>query len=312
MKPAAGVAADTLLGELARSSRGLIAHEAAAAAGVTARQLDYRIKKGVLIRVHPGVSRLAAVEPTWEQKQLAACLWAGRGWIASGLGAAALWELEGLEARRVEISGAGRISQTPSGITVHERCIFLPGDATTVKGIPATSAARTIIDLPSRVHDERRLERAFESAIRLGLLTPEFLMRRMRRLGTKGRKRITKLVEILVRRGDAPPSDSDFEVLLSQVLRDGGLPPPVRQRDVHDAEGFIARVDFMYPLAKLILEADSFKHHGGRADWENDNSKRRRLVALGYRILPITWRMVVSDPHQVQSLVRRSLHPSTP
>ena len=84
------------------------------------------------------------------------------------------------------------------------------------------------------------------------------------------------------------------------------------QQEMFDANGFIARVDFVYPLAKLILEADSFKYHGGREDWENDSGKRARLTALGYRVLPITWRMLTTDPNAVQNLIRHALRTTSP
>lgn len=123
---------------------------------------------------------------------------------------------------------------------------------------------------------------------------------------------MSPLVQVLVRRGDAPASDSDFEVRLLQVLRDGGLPAPVRQQHFYDDDGFIARVDFVYPIARVIIEADSYRHHGGRQDWEDDNDRRARLTALGYRIIPITWRMVNDRPAEVCSRVARSLRTTTP
>jgi very-short-patch-repair endonuclease len=211
----------------------------------------------------------------------------------------------------VEISGAGRIHRAPAGVVVHERCVLLPGDTGRIDCIAVTSGARTLIDLAQSL-DPNRLERALESAIRLGLITPEYLMRRMKRVGTQGRRCIKNLVQILVQRGDAPPSDSDFEIELLQVLRNGRLPLPERQVEIHDEEGFIARADFVYELAKLIIEADSFKYHGTKNGWENDNRKRARLIALGYRILPVTWRMLHEQPEVVENLVRRSLSAKTP
>jgi very-short-patch-repair endonuclease len=302
---------DRVLAKLAEGQLGLIHDHEALAVGVSPAQIRRRVRVGTLERVMPNVTRVAAVEATWEQRQLALCKWAGPGWVSSRTAAGAIYGFDGLVGIRHEISGAGRISRTPTGVYVHERCVFLPGDQANSQGIPVTSPARTVIDLSADL-DHKHLERAFESAIRMGYITPEFLMRRLRKLGTKGRRRARRIIEVLVDRGDAPPSDSDFEILIKQVLRDGDLPLPEMQVPVHDDQGFIARVDFIYPLLKLILEADSYKHHAGREDWATDGAKRRRITALGYSIMPITYRDVMTDRRAVQGSVRRAIATRSP
>lgn len=306
-----GMEVDRRLAEIARGQRGLIHDDEAQAAGISLSQIRRRVRAGSLERMLPGVTRVAGVEASWEQHQLAACKWAGPGWVSSRTSAGAIYELDGLKEIRHEISGAGRIGMTPSGILVHERCVFILGDQTGFRGLPVTSPARTIIDLSADL-GHAPLERAFESAIRLGYVTPEFLMRRLRQLGTKGRRRARRLIEVLVQHGDAPASDSDFEILIKQVLRDGGIPLPEMQVPLYDDEGFIARVDFIYPLLKLILEADSFKHHSGREDWANDGAKRRRITSLGFSVMPITYRDITTDKPGVQDSVRRAIAARSP
>lgn len=153
------------LAQIARQQAGLIQDGQAVAAGISMHQVRRRIQSGYLVRIYPRVSRLASFPESWQQKQRALCMWAGEGWVASGSAAAALWKLEGAGPLRLEISGAGRISRVPSGVIVHERCIFIPGDLTRKSGIPTTSPARTVIDLAAIV-ERGHLERAFESALR--------------------------------------------------------------------------------------------------------------------------------------------------
>jgi very-short-patch-repair endonuclease len=67
------------------------------------------------------------------------------------------------------------------------------------------------------------------------------------------------------------------------------LPLPVRQHPVYDGETFIGRVDFAYPAARVVIEADSWQHHFGRKPWQGDGRKTTDLSSLGWIVLRFTW-----------------------
>lgn len=64
--------------------------------------------------------------------------------------------------------------------------------------------------------------------------------------------------------------------------------------------------DVVFPDHGLILEFDSWTHHGDRAAFEKDRHRNNRLVLAGWRILHITHRML-SDPRGLARLIRAAL-----
>lgn len=60
----------------------------------------------------------------------------------------------------------------------------------------------------------------------------------------------------------------------------------------------------------LVIEADSWKHHSGRQDWGDDLQRRNELLALGWRVLNVTWADVTDYPERTLDLIRRSLGPT--
>ncbi|HYR63338.1 MAG TPA: DUF559 domain-containing protein [Actinomycetota bacterium] len=66
-------------------------------------------------------------------------------------------------------------------------------------------------------------------------------------------------------------------------------------------------IDFAYPEARLAIEVDSHRHHSSRKDWAGDRARNGELVALGWRILHITYEELVADPAAVADRIRRAL-----
>lgn len=89
---------------------------------------------------------------------------------------------------------------------------------------------------------------------------------------------------------------SPLETRLFELLAASSLPRPEIQFAIFDGSAFVARVDFCYPAEKLVIEAESWKHHSGRQDWSRDVDRRNRLVALGWQVLQVTWEDVTEYP----------------
>jgi very-short-patch-repair endonuclease len=69
--------------------------------------------------------------------------------------------------------------------------------------------------------------------------------------------------------------------------------------------GRVAYLDFAYPAAFLGLEADSYLHHSTRTAWSRDRVRNNELVALGWRVLPVTFTELKQAPSSVADQVRR-------
>jgi very-short-patch-repair endonuclease len=175
-----------------------------------------------------------------------------------------------------------------------------------IDGIQATSIDRTLLDL-SAVLELESLEDALDSALRKRLTSVARLKLRVsQQAGKRGMKNLRKLLD--ERSSDGQPTESRFETRLNRLLQDGGL-PPLRQFTVWDGGEFVARVDFCYPEAKVIVEADSYRWHSGKRAWQRDLERRNQLTALGWQIVHITWDDLIRRPRATLSRVRALMQP---
>jgi len=58
---------------------------------------------------------------------------------------------------------------------------------------------------------------------------------------------------------------------------------------------------------RVGLECDSWEHHGGRAEFGKDRARYAELVAIRWRVLPITWDAVTREPERVLRWIRTVL-----
>ena len=276
------------------------------------RGIVRRIESGRLAVVHPTVYRVGGAPTSWEQRILAACLWAGEGAVASHRCAARLWELAEVECSVPEITTI-RDLRTDRLVVHRSYCLSL-SETTTLGPIPITDPTRTLLDLGCQL-SLRKLELAFEDCLRRGLTEVDFLYARLQRWARSGRTGVRKWRFLLDQRDPrARPTDSSFETRMVQLLRRHGLPPPVRQHPIRGADGSIDRVDLAYVREQVSIELDSVKFHLNRPAWERDLAKRNRLIEVGWLPLNFTWATVMRDADRVTTQVgavlasRRSSH----
>lgn len=298
--------ADEALALLAARNHGVFLSSDAAAVGVTPQGLSRRCAKGIIRRLHKGVYAMTSVQPSARQLLFAACRWGGAGSAASHRSAAALWELDGFDLNAFEIWSPRQLRSD----RVVARVGTLPiSDITEVGGIPVTKIERTLVDLAAVV-DVDRLEDALDSALRRRLTTVNRL--RLRVGSERGRNGIRKLRGLLAERDDrGRPSASRFETRLNHLLIRSGL-PAMREYKIWDGGEFIARVDFCYPEAWLIIEADGFRWHSARRAWQRDRDRRNQLTVMGWRVIQVTWDDLTRRPDETIERIRALLQPRLP
>lgn len=294
---------DQKIAEIASRQYGVVSRAQALSAGLSSAAITRRLSSGRLLRLHREVYALPGVPTSRSQTLIAAVLWAGPGSAASHRAAAELWKLDGVETM-IEISTPRRLN---SDVVVSHRVDPIPlQDLKVIEGIACTGIDRTLMDLAA-VLDIDRLEDALDSALRKRLTSPARLRMRLQR--ETGRRGVSKLNKLLLERGrDGKPTESRFETRLNRLLIDGGL-PALRQFTVWDGGQFVARVDFCYPEAKLIVEADSYRWHSGRKAWQRDIERRNQLTALGWQIIHITWDELTRKPTATLARIRNLMQP---
>jgi very-short-patch-repair endonuclease len=172
---------------------------------------------------------------------------------------------------------------------VHETRWWSSDDVHRLEPVDVTLPARTLIDAAAVLH-QSTLELAVDEALRRGLVAFDTLWQRVEGLSQPGRRGIRSLRGLLARRHpEAALTESVYEHLLVKALRAEGLPSPVLQHVISDEAGrAVARADAAYPRAQIAIEYDSYLHHGARAKYVRDLSRRNDLTALGWRVLHVT------------------------
>jgi very-short-patch-repair endonuclease len=150
------------------------------------------------------------------------------------------------------------------------------------------------------------LERALDDALVRGLVSCPHLARRVEGC-RRGQPGIAALRELLEIREGGRWTQSEFERRLFAVIDDAGLARPIPQFEVVLPDGRRIYLDFAWPELLLAVEADSYRHHASRRDWTRDHVRNNTVIALGWRILPVTWEQLTQASDELVALLLRAL-----
>jgi hypothetical protein len=100
----------------------------------------------------------------------------------------------------------------------------------------------------------------------------------------------------------SPQAESPMESEARLVTIDGGLPPPVLQHEIVDAQGRTWQLDFAWPDLRVAAEYDGVDWHSGPQAFFRDRRRAAALQDLGWVVVPIVAEDVRYRPAE---LVRR-------
>jgi hypothetical protein len=117
-----------------------------------------------------------------------------------------------------------------------------------------------------------------------------------------GKKGIATLRSILASLNDPPNTSSDFERDFLFLIAEYGLTRPV-------VNGWVCgyQVDFHWPDAKLIVEADDRATHATPIAFERDRDRDLTLELAGWRVLRISARQLRMEPQRVAAAIAAKL-----
>jgi hypothetical protein len=303
---------ERVLAGFARTQLGIAPRAQLRDAGLSRNQVEYLVTNRRLERLFRSVYRVAGVPASYRQRLLGAC-WAGgdRGAMASHRAAALLWDLPG-GAEVLEITSPRWRRTRHEDITVHETHRFDTIDVTVFDGlIPVTRPARTILDLCGLAERgllaETVVEAALQEAIRRDLIDIALIGSRYERLG--GDVRLGgKVAARLIHRWlpSIARTDSRPETILLDLLVVAGVPEPIPQFRVWLAPGEYVTLDFAWPEAKIGLEFDSYRWHGGRIKHDADARRELRLGERDWYLIRVTdAELDAGCPHAIPNLRRQ-------
>jgi very-short-patch-repair endonuclease len=288
---------------LADAQHGVVARRQLLALGVGNRAIGDRVAAGLLIPLHRGVFAVGHRRLTIEGRWLAAVLAAGPGAVLSHRDAAALHGMrKPPESRKVSVSTASAAKGT-SALWVHPRRRLDAKDVTTVRAVPVTSPARTLVDIAGML-TAAQLAATLGEADRRGLLDVAAVHRALRRTAGRhgqGHQRLLTALDDHEQHG-AALLWSELEERFLDLLHSAGLPRP--QLNVRVAG---LRVDAVWQQQRVVVELDGWAHHKERAAAAWDREKTNRLQLAGYQVLRFMHGDLVRRPNDVAQTIRVAL-----
>jgi very-short-patch-repair endonuclease/predicted transcriptional regulator of viral defense system len=284
---------DLRIATLAARQHGVITRAQLVGLGLDDKGIQRRACTGRLHRLYRGVYAVGHTRLTTEGRYLSAVLARGERAALSHKSAAVLWKLLPERGPRIDVTVPSGGTRMRRGAVIVHRSPLPTHDVTLRAEIPVTSPVRTLIDLADCC-SRRELERTIDEAhfLRLDLTTLRPL---------RGRRGAALLATVLDEHEPGTTrTKSDFEELMLALCRDHGLPKALVNQIV---EGY--EVDFVWPRARLIVEADSWSAHGRRSTFESDRLRDAALATAGWRVIRITWRRLLHEPHVVAAQLAR-------
>ena len=168
------------------------------------------------------------------------------------------------------------------------------------RGLPTTSALRTVVDLGGRDPLTEGVVTA-DLFLHAGLVSIDDLRSYVaEHPGARGIARLRRVVDLV-----EPKAESAMETRLRMLLVLARLPRPEVQVSIHDKAGrFLGRPDLFYSRQRLAIEYDGGNHRDRLVD---DNRRQNSLVGAGLRLLRFTAADVYGNPDAIAMQVRRSL-----
>lgn len=300
---------EVLLRITARAARhhGAFTRRMALESGASPSMVDRRVRNGDWQRPHPGVYVVPGTPATWERAVVTSVFGSGPGAVASHRTAAHLYGLC-TRPRMIEVTSPLK-GRAVRGYVIHRSTDLAVGDVTEVMGIPTTSVERSLVDV-GVPWGEGLASRALDEALRRQMTNLMAIANLLHRVARRGRRGAGVMRSILEDRlGWSGITQSQLEDEYLRILRIAGVTLPASQvRIVKRGGRTVARVDFVYPQVRLVIELDGERYHSDRDTFRSDRRRQNELIQEGYRVLRFTTWDVFAAPDYVVAQVVAALN----
>ena len=296
---------DGRLAQLAARQYGVFSRHQAVESGFSNAMIRHRLNGGRWLRPHTGVYALAGVPESWHQTVMAAWLCFDGRAIVSRRAAAPLWELAGFVQGSIDLIVPRSIRRQPKDVTLQRSAVDRT-DITRRASFAVTKPERTLIDLAG-IADETLIEIALDDALRRRLVSISTLRKRLEASALPGVHGVALIRRLVETRSEAGVVQSVFETRLLRQFRRSRLPRPVIQHPILAAGRLVAVIDFAYPVERIAIEADGYRWHSGRLQWQRDLARRNTLTELGWTVFHVTWSDITQRPDATMRSIAAAL-----
>jgi very-short-patch-repair endonuclease len=268
------------LAALAGRQHGVVSVAQLRELGFTKHAVRRRVESKRLQRLHPGVYAVGHDALTPDSRRLAAVLACGPGALLSHRAAGALQNLLPSSPQFDVTVPLPRRSRP--GLVIHRSRLIHPDDRSSVRGIPVTSVARTLVDLADVLSEERLAKAVHEAEVQraFDLGAVEAVVGRLP--GRKGRHKLSRVLAAY--RPEPHLLRSEAERRFKRLCETHSLPQP--QFNVHIAGH---ELDVYWEDVQVAVEIDGAETHHTRRAFHEDRARDRRLAAHAIRVVRVTW-----------------------
>jgi very-short-patch-repair endonuclease len=233
---------------------------------------------------------------THEVRAVAAARLLVPGAVISGPSAAVLWGVPAAgtdDDVELTVAPGASVCRAP-GVRIRRR----PLDAdqlTVMRRARVTTAEVTATDL-ARVGTVDDAVILIDRLIAAGATDLERVRRAAQDVDGRGCRQVRRAVALADGLAGSPQ-----ETRLRLLLHRSALPRPVAQFVVRDAAGFVARVDFGWPEAKVAVEYEGRWHGESPQQVAADRRRLNRLTAAGWTVVFVT----AADLHHPEEVIDR-------
>ena len=309
---------------IAARQLGLITrYQALISAGLTERQIRWRVSTRRWRTAQPGVYAVEGSTSSWRQTLLAAQLAARTERCvtiekkqclreledAAVAGRSALWlrgckRMDKPETHELLV-GRRRVPKV-KGASVRRTNDLPATDVETVDRILTLTIPRLLVDLCGQIPEVDcmavldHLLGPGDGTLRAEVHARAVQLRR-------GRKAVDRLIA-LTAQGAETAFRSWLERHTGGLFIAGGLPAAAWNVDLHDADGTMIGIgDAVWAEHRVVVEVDGLRFHATPDQRRRDNRKDRRLAANGWLVLRFTWLDLMERPKDVVAEVRAAL-----
>jgi hypothetical protein len=275
-------------------------------AGATSAVISRQVASGRWVRPAPAVYLVPGSSATWQRAVVVAVFASGPGAIASHATAAHLWNLT-KRPKVIEVTSPNTW-RPPRKHVIHRSTDLIPEDIKELDGIPTSTVARCLVDI-GIPWGEGMAGRCLDEAVRLRLTSEKAVASVLHRVARRGRNGVGPMRVVLSDRlGWSSITESQLEAEFLRIMHAAGIELPVSQvRIVKRGGRLIARVDFVYPELRLVIELDGERYHSDRDTFRKDRRKQNDLILQGYRVLRFTAWDVFAAPEYVVASVTAAI-----
>jgi len=289
---------------LAKKQTGLITREQARSVGFPDDEWDYRVRRNAILQLERGVYEVTPPEDADLRRYRVGLLLVGDDAVLSHRSAARLHGLWGIDGWPIELTTPRRIVRSVpmrvyrGEVAAEERSV--------VQRLPVTGLIRTVTDLVPHL-DPVSLAGLIESARHKQRNFTELLQSRVEELDLP--LGLPNLLQWVIDDAKARPRpmDSMFEIQFWHRWLYTGLPMPVPQFEVRYPQGGRSFIDFAWPQFKVAVETQGYAIRDTPDSFDHDSERTARLTALGWVVIPVSYKVFRNSFIQVMNAVREAV-----